>query len=84
MALHKRALHVKTPLHCHIQGTACWRGATYSTWEIPEAVSPNGIMGAWCKDIDILQQGVCVCVCDRTRMSWANSSPHSFLCENRD
>ena len=56
----------------HIQGIASRRGAAYSTWEIQEAVFPDGITGAWCRDINILQ---CVCVCDRTGTSWANFLP---------
>ena len=54
---------------CHIQRVpryiehrAFWTGSSYSIWRLPEAVVHSRITGAWCSDVEVLQE-----VYDRAR-----------------
>ena len=38
---------------------AHWCGGRYSSWVIPEVLSPNGTKGTWCDDWQILRDAVC-------------------------
>ena len=68
-------------LHTH----AHWRGGRYSSWVIPETLSPNGTTGTWCDDWQLLRENVrsgppCTNQCCETLPTQLEDEPSMPVC----